>query len=431
MTSAEEMGPSVVLNAVESYRGTITDLDTARVLTGDSFAASREALGAALRKRGLASGDRVLLAISNGPLFVGALASILAAEGCPLLVHSKTPGGELLRYARRFGTRFLATDSLATDSLGEHSPVSMAKLDASIEFADHWVLHLWRFDEIDVACTGPVLRGIPLHPTSGSTGLPKVALRPAHAAMEEARHYAETMEVDEHDTVIAVPPMTHAYGYGVCVMLPLLTGANIVTTRRLTANSVVRSIEEHRATILPVVPATLDTLIMSGKSVDFRRLRHILSAGAMLTRRSAERFLEKTSVIPCPLYGTTETGGIAVGIPGDISAVDGRIGPPMNGVEVKACPAPQMLGLGLGKLAVRTTSMMRGYLHDDGLVTFPGSDGWYETGDLAVISPDGAINLRGRDSEVLNVFGLKVVPCEVEDALLQLDGVFEVKVYGG
>ena len=79
---------------------------------------------------------------------------------------------------------------------------------------------------------GPELRGVPLHPTSGSTGLPKIALRPGYAAMEEARHYAETMTIDADDVVLAIPPMSHAYGYGMCVMVPLLTGASIVSMRR-------------------------------------------------------------------------------------------------------------------------------------------------------------------------------------------------------
>lgn len=58
-------------------------------------------------------------------------------------------------------------------------------------------------------------------------------------------------------------------------------------------------------------------------------------------------------------------------------------------------------------------------------------DGWFDTGDLAHITDDGTIHLRGRSSEVINVSGLKVVPCEVEEAIAALPGVLEVKVYAG
>jgi acyl-CoA synthetase (AMP-forming)/AMP-acid ligase II len=74
--------------------------------------------------------------------------------------------------------------------------------------------------------------------------------------------------------------------------------------------------------------------------------------------------------------------------------------------------------------------MMHGYLDDHGNILRP-ADGWFETGDLAHIGSDGVIHLRGRNSEVINVSGMKVVPCEVEEAIAAMSGVKEVKVYGG
>ncbi len=89
-----------ILDAVERYRGTFVDLDASRVVGPDEFAAARVSLTAALRRQGLQPGDRVLLALPNGPLFVAALTAILACEGSPLVVHAKTPAAELQRYAR-------------------------------------------------------------------------------------------------------------------------------------------------------------------------------------------------------------------------------------------------------------------------------------------------------------------------------------------
>jgi acyl-CoA synthetase (AMP-forming)/AMP-acid ligase II len=57
------------------------------------------------------------------------------------------------------------------------------------------------------------------------------------------------------------------------------------------------------------------------------------------------------------------------------------------------------------------------------------ADGWFETGDLAQIDARGRIHLLGRLSEVINVFGLKVIPREVEEVIALLPGVAEVKVY--
>ena len=191
-----------------------------------------------MRRPGLLAGARVVLAVANSPLFIAALTAILAVEASPLLVHSKTPPAELHRYARRFGARYLAHESAEPETLADYLSAS-----EQITFTGRAALEWGTFDLADAEIRGPRLRGIPMHPTSGSTGLPKIALRPAPAALEEAAHYAATMQVDARDTIVAIPPMSHAYGYGMCVMLPLLTGANLITTRSFSTALVKRAIQ--------------------------------------------------------------------------------------------------------------------------------------------------------------------------------------------
>ncbi|HEX3871530.1 MAG TPA: class I adenylate-forming enzyme family protein [Pirellulales bacterium] len=405
----------------------MVDLDTETAFGPDAFARARTALTISLARQGLGSGDRVIVALSNGPLFIAALTSILACEASPLVVHFKTPAAELLRYAQRFGARWLACQS------NDETDVSVITRESvEIPFGQRESLCWTKLNVAESDFPGPVLRGVPLHPTSGSTGLPKIALRPGFAAIEEARHYAATMAIDADDTIVAIPPMSHAYGYGMCVMVPLLTGASIVSTRRFSIKLIKRALAEYKPSILPTVPAMLDTLSFGGQT-DLSEVRWVLTAGAMLPHRSAEQFRAKTGVTPCPLYGTTETGGISVATAADGQDVDGRVGPPMDGisVEARAGEGAAELGPGGGKLFVRSSSQMVGYLDDQGRITNPASEGWFETGDLARIEDDGTIHLRGRDSEVVNVSGLKVVPCEVEEAITQLPGVLEVKVYAG
>ncbi len=427
LTHVDRLSAAPILEAVERYRGTIVDLDASRSLSADDFARARHALTLALRWHGLEPGDRVILALANGPLFVAALTAVLACDASPILLHAKTPAAELRRYAERFGARFLACEPA-----DEPAPSGMVLPASDIGLADVAVLRWARFAGTEQAAAGPPLRGVPLHPTSGSTGLPKIALRPGFAAMEEARHYAATMAIDADDTIMAIPPMSHAYGYGVCVMVPLLTGANIISTRRFSVKLMQRALAEHPVTVLPAVPAMLDVLSF-GRGTDMRSLRWVLTAGAMLPGRSAAEFREKTGAIPCPLYGTTETGGISVATASDGRDVDGRVGRPMDGVEVevKHHAGAEDLGPNTGKFFVRSSSMMTGYLDDQGQISSPLAREWFETGDLARIDEDGTIHLRGRNSEVINVAGLKVVPCEVEEAIARLAGVLEVKVYSG
>jgi long-chain acyl-CoA synthetase len=426
LTATDIFSPAPILEAADRYRGSIIDVNATCVLGPDEFAKAREALAYWLPRHGLASGDRVIVAISNGPLFVAALVAILACEASPLVVHAKTPPAELLRYARRFGARFLAGQP--EDQAGRSE---IETTTARMMFADTLPLDWSTLAVGDDMPLGPELRGVPLHPTSGSTGLPKIALRPGRAALEEARHYAETLSIDGDDAILAIPPMSHAYGYGMCVMVPLLTGASIVTMPRFSVKALQRAMVQQRLTIVPMVPAMLDVISFGG-GCDMRSVRWVLAAGALLPRRSAEQFQRQTGKVASPLYGTTETGGISVATSGDGHEVDGLVGPPMAGIDVSIRHDGDASQDGdFGRLQVRSSSQMKSYLDEKGTLTSALDDGWFDTGDLAQITPDGKIHLRGRSSEVINVAGLKVVPCEVEEAIATLPGVLEVKVYAG
>ncbi|MFT5522168.1 MAG: long-chain acyl-CoA synthetase [Pirellulaceae bacterium] len=425
-TASISLGPAPILAAADRYRGSIIDLDEGTTIGPDDFAATRQQLVALLKNHGLEPGDRVLLAVPNSPLFIVALTAILECEGSPLLVHSQTPSAELQRYAQRFGVRFLATVPKNAHNIEMIvSSTKQLSLDATTD------LQWCRFSDDKIPSPSLELRGVPLHPTSGSTGLPKVALRPGFAAIEEARHYAETMAIDADDYVLSIPPLSHAYGYGTCVMLPLLTGASVVTTSQYSNKKMLAALQQFPITIMPNVPANIDLLALS-PNIDYGKLRWMLAAGSMLTSSSAIKFRERVCIPVCPLYGTTETGGISVATAADDSDVDGRVGPPMDGVQVKVLPRNSADGIdpSIGKLAVRSSSMMIGYLDETGQVTSPLQDGWFETGDLARIEDDGVIHLRGRTGEMINVLGLKVVPCEVEETIARMPGVREVKVYG-
>ena len=72
---------------------------------------------------------------------------------------------------------------------------------------------------------------------------------------------------------------------------------------------------------------------------------------------------------------------------------------------------------GLGRVSIQSPSMMAGYLIPQGIDRSRFADGWFETGDLGHVDAAGRIHLVGRESDVLNVFGMKVIPSEVEAVL--------------
>lgn len=418
-----------ILSAVAAYRGKFVDADESIEVDGRALVAVAERLARLLAERGLAHGDRVVMAVGNGPRFVAGLAALVSAGASPILVHAKTPAAELERTARRYDAAHVLSDDAVPD---DWRSAGIAAADVGI---DPWAHFVWgRFGTGDPrhGDSFPALPGVPLHPTSGTTGLAKLALRPGASAVGEAAHYAETIGVDQRDVILALTPMSHAYAFGMCVMLPLITGATVVSLRRFAAGPTIKSIAQHSVTILPAVPAMLDVLLFGAGGRALSAPRIVLSAGAPLSRRTATRFQAATGRLPCPLYGTTETGGITVATAGITADEIGCVGPPMRGVEARIHPADGVLpGADAGRVEVRSSSMMLGYLGPGGIEQSLQADGWFQTGDLGRIGADGRIYLLGRETDVINVAGMKVVPSEIEDVIGQMPEVVECKVYAG
>ena len=105
------LSPEPILSAVDNYRGTIYDLDRSLVVGPERFAAGWRGLSRRMGQHGLVPGERVVMAVGNGPLFIAAYAAVLSQGGSPLLVHVDTPPAELKRIAERFHARFAVTDA--------------------------------------------------------------------------------------------------------------------------------------------------------------------------------------------------------------------------------------------------------------------------------------------------------------------------------
>ena len=389
----EQYSPEPFLRAFEAFKGSFIDLDTGQRTSADQWRTLTGERLRELRATGVRPGDRIVIAMPNGALFACCWAAAILGGAAPIPVHFATPEPELASVATRWKARFVLTES-GLSRAGEENAEPLLPLPST-----------------------------PLHLTSGSTGIPKIAIRPGPCAVAEARHYIETLGIDASDKLLCVSPMSHAYAYGMCLMVPLLTSADVATMRRFHPRLAGRALTELGITIFPAVPAMLDILPFPDRAP---ALRAVLTAGAPLPARTATAYRERYNIRIRPLLGTTETGGISIDRMED--EFDGSVGPPMNGVEVAADEPRGDAGL----LRVRSSSMMAGYLGTDGRVdrTPLEPEGWFYTGDLATVR-SGKIFLHGRESEVINVLGLKVIPSEVEAVIGALPEVADVKVYAG
>jgi len=131
-------------------------------------------------------------------------------------------------------------------------------------------------------------------------------------------------------------------------------------------------------------------------------------------------------------YGLTETSPVvALNIPGDYR--DGTVGRAVPGAEIRIVDeAANPLPTGeIGEIWLRGPMVMKGYHNlPEETATALNGDGFFKTGDLGKLDPDGFLSITGRKKEMISIAGEKAYPREIEEALSRHPGVMEAAVLG-
>ncbi|WP_108444666.1 AMP-binding protein [Halomonas denitrificans] len=274
--------------------------------------------------------------------------------------------------------------------------------------------------------------------TGGTTGLAKGAMlthRNLVANMLQARQAIGPALGEGVETIIAPLPVYHIYTFTVNCLFMMETGNHSV----LIPNP--RDLDGFVKT-LKQVPFTgfigLNTLFNAlcnredFRGLDFSRLHLTISGGMALTRASASRWEEVTGCQVAEGYGLTETSPIVSFNPVDAIQL-GTIGKPVAGTEVKVLDADGRDASfdTAGELCVRGPQVMKGYWRrDDETARSIDDQGWFHTGDIAVLQPDGYIRIVDRKKDMILVSGFNVYPNEIEDVVAAHPGVVESAAVG-
>jgi acyl-CoA synthetase (AMP-forming)/AMP-acid ligase II len=250
--------------------------------------------------------------------------------------------------------------------------------------------------------------------TSGSTGMPKAIVCSVDNLVADAENICSTMSILPTDRNLGAIPFSHSYGFSNLVMPLLIQGTAVVVSNEYLPLSLIALANRHRCSIAPLIPMVFEHLaslpLDDGR---FESVRTFISAGAPLLPSTSKRFRERFGIDIHSFYGCSEVGGVAYDRVG--GAVErGTIGSAMNGVTIDG--------------AIRGANVTLGYLLDEN--TFVPFDGKFTPDDIIERRENGEIALAGRASEWINTAGKKVNPREVEQVILQIGGIREVKVYG-
>ncbi len=271
--------------------------------------------------------------------------------------------------------------------------------------------------------------------TSGTTGAPKGVLMPADPIAACLDGLADAWQWTEDDHLVHGLPLFHVHGLVLGMLGSLRRGNRVSHTVRPTPESYASKMADE-ATMFFGVPTVWSRMVADSSSARaLKGARAIVSGSAALPVAVFEELQQLTGVTPLERYGMTETMiTISTRIDGDRRP--GHVGLPLNGVETRIRGDDDELlahdGTSIGTLEVRGLTVGAGYLNrPDATAEATTDDGWFVTGDSAVIGEDGMHRIVGRTSvDIIKSGGYKVGAGEVEASIAELPGVAEVAVVG-
>jgi acyl-coenzyme A synthetase/AMP-(fatty) acid ligase len=303
------------------------------------------------------------------------------------------------------------------------------------------LLDLFRADCV-VSSAGPTAHGnrprrAPAAParrvalvTSGVNGVPKVVRRDWPTALANAAAFAGAARYTSDDGILVTTPLHHSYAFSTALLAGLMSGAALhLTPTPASPAALVTALRDARVTVLQSVPFLYRCLLDVGIAGRPARLRTCVTAGEVCPLPLRRRW---AAAVDRPLldhYGTTEAAMVTFDPIGG-----GRgVGWPLAGVSVQirdeATGAVAPPGSS-GELSVRVRGRASTYCGQPELQRRSASRGWFHTGDIGRIEPDGHVVIESRRSRRINVAGNKVDPVEVEHALLAHPAIRECAVAG-
>jgi long-chain acyl-CoA synthetase len=290
--------------------------------------------------------------------------------------------------------------------------------------------------------------------TSGATAEPKgvvITHRNVLANIvpveKEVRKYRKWATPFQPIRFLNLLPLSHMFGQAMATFVPPMLDGVVVFMRGYNPVDIVTQVKKRRVSVIVSVPKILEVLRDHVLRVapeaatpapvrhwmrrwwHFRKIHHLFGlkfwafvVGAAPLDSSLEAFWGELGFVVVQGYGLTETAPI-VSLNHPFGTRKGSVGKAMAGVEVKIADD--------GEILVRGENVTSGYFNAAEETARAFEDGWFHTGDIGEIGPDGELFIRGRKKEmIVTPEGLNVFPEDVEKVLGQVPGVRDCAVVG-
>lgn len=404
-----------------------------------------------LRRRGVARGSRIVIAMRNSPECVVAIIAALAIGAVPVLVNSRGARAEILDCVRMASCAVVLADARCAVELNGTVPAGVTIIEesalASIAPRDDFFANL----ASGLAPDDPAV----ILFTSGTAGRAKAAVLTHRGVITSiwANLYAgaliglrlaQKLGLDvatlaaqtQPSCLLLVYPLFHTSGLHSGLLATLARGARFVMMKRWTGSGALHLIEAERITQIPGVPAMFWDMLQvpERRQFDLSSLSSISTGGqAMPVNLLADLQAEFPRALFGNGYGLTEANGAVSVVVGEdflarpatsgtvLSTLDVRF---MRDAHTEAAPGEP------GEICVRGASVMREYFEDPAATAAALRDGWLHTGDIGYVDAEGFLYIVDRKKDMIISAGENIYCAEVERVLVEHPSVLEASTFG-
>ena len=273
--------------------------------------------------------------------------------------------------------------------------------------------------------------------TGGTTGPAKGAIL-SHgnifASTQQAAQAAD-LEEDSLEIMVAPMPLYHIYGFTMNVVSTFCGGGqSLLIPDPRNIDDLIKVMKQHPFTSMAGVNTLFVSMMQHPEfdEIDFSHVKGVIAGGAALVEEIGTEWQQRTGSEIYEGYGLSETAATLTGNTREYRQL-GTVGKPMVAMEIKIVDdAGNRLGVDEeGELLVRGPQVMPGYWNrPDATAECLDEEGWFRTGDIAKIQPDGFVKICDRLKDMILVSGFNVYPNEIEGVVYTHPDVVECAAVG-